>query len=146
MKIHLFISLIFLFCVCCKTQHKTPYEFEGQQIIFGQGGGFTGQVTEYTLLENGQLFAGTNQEGFVDELKSLDKNLVKQIFGTCNNLGFDTLALDKPGNQYYYFITKEGDKINKIQWAAGEKDLPKELNVLFGNLKNLTKTREQEKK
>ena len=132
--------------VSCKTQHKTPYDYKGQQIIFGQGGGFTGQVTEYTLLENGQLFAGTNQEGFVDELKSLDKNLVKQIFGTCKDLGFDTLALDNPGNQYYYFITKEGDKTNKIQWGAGEKDLPKELNILFGNLKTLTKNRVQEKK
>lgn len=146
MRFHVFIALVFLSCVSCKTQHKTPYDYDGQQIIFGQGGGFSGQVVEYTLLENGQLFAGTNQEGFVDELKSLDKNQVKQIFGMCKKYGFESLELDNPGNQYYYFITKEGDKKNKIQWATGEKELPEELRILFGNLKNLTKTRTLEKK
>jgi len=146
MRFQIFIALILLMCVSCKTQHKTPYDFEGQQIIFGQGGGFTGQVVEYTLLENGQLFTGTNQEGFVDELSKLDKKLVKQIFSMCKKYGFEDLKIDNPANQYYYFITKDGEKMNKVLWGVGDKEVPKELKILFGNLKNLTKTRVESRK
>jgi len=147
MKVQLFLFLVFLILVVsCKTQHKTPYEYEGHQIIFGQGGGFTGQITEYTLLENGQLFSGTNKEGFVDELESLDKNLAKQIFDLCERYGFADLKLNKPANQYYYFIAKEGNNANKILWGPGEEELPEELKILFGNLKRITKSKVLEKK
>ena len=146
MRFLIHISLIISLFYSCKSNHYTPYDFEGPQIKFGQGGGFTGQVTEYTLLRNGQIFAGTNKEGFVDELPRFDKKLVDQIFEMCEKYQYDSLKLDKPGNQYYFFTTQNGDKVNKIQWAPGEPELPQELYILFGNLKKLTQKKVSETK
>lgn len=138
MRLLLLMSLVYCGLFSCKSQQFTPYDFEGRQIIFGQGGGFSGQVTEYTLLENGQLFAGTNKEGFVDELKSVDKKVVKQIFSSSSDNGYDTISFDKPGNQYFYINFKKGDHTNLVQWAPGEQGISKELKIFFGNLKNIT--------
>jgi len=138
----LFISLFY----SCKSNRYTSYDFLGPQISFGQGGGFTGQVTEYTLLRNGQLFAGTNKEGFVDELPRFEKNLVNQVFDVCEKYEYNSISLDKPGNQYYFFTTRHGDEVNKIQWAPGQPEVPSELQILFNNLKKLTQKRVSETK
>jgi hypothetical protein len=121
----------------CKTKHYTPYEFEGKQLIFGTGGGFTGQVKEYTLLENGQLFSGAHQEGFVKELPKVKKNKTKQIFENYHSLHFDKITIDKPGNMYHYLIVKEGEKEHKIQWGAYDANPPRELTVFFANINKL---------
>ncbi|MBT8231057.1 MAG: hypothetical protein HKN51_04755 [Saprospiraceae bacterium] len=141
MKLPFIAFVLFTLLGSCKSTQFTPYNFEGVQLIFGQGGGFTGQVNEFTLLENGQLFAGTNQEGFVDELKPLDKNQSKQIFNISRDLGIEAIELDDPGNQYFYIIVKDGEKKNKLQWGANRQTMPNELKILFENLKNLTKQR-----
>lgn len=133
LKASIFICLLFF--IHCKPSHFTPYEYEGKIIVIGTGGGFTGQVREYTILENGQVFSGTSQEGFVKELPRLEKKDVVQIFRNYDELNFAALEIDKPGNMYHYLIMKNENGNHKIQWGAYDSNAPRELLIYFANLK-----------
>ncbi|MEO6758357.1 MAG: hypothetical protein ABIO24_02805, partial [Saprospiraceae bacterium] len=53
-------AALFLFC---KQPKYSAGNFPEKQLRWGSGGGFTGQVNSYVLLENGQLFKiGKNDE------------------------------------------------------------------------------------
>jgi hypothetical protein len=119
----------------CKSQSYTPYDYQGPSIRIGTGGGYTGQVREYCLLSNGQVFFGTNKEGFVNELESLSRDEVDQIFKNYSQLAFSELKIDKPGNMYHYLIYKDGKGEHKIQWGAHDANPPRELSIYFANLK-----------
>ena len=88
----IFISLLI---VGCKTKSATPYDYTGQKIIIGFGGGFAGTVTEYTILEDGHLYRGTNTEGNVYELDKIKKRRVEQAFDNFFNLGLDKNRMEQ---------------------------------------------------
>lgn len=131
----LFVIGVALSMSACKSSYSTPYDYEGPVIVIGSGGGFTGQVEEYTVLSNGQLFFGTGNEGFVHTLPDLAKGDVAQIFKNYKDLGFDKLEIDKPGNMYHYLIYRNKDSTHKIQWGAYDANPPRELTIFFANLK-----------
>lgn len=133
-----------LFFSSCKSKHFTPYDYEGEIIRFGQGGGFTGQVTEFTLLSNGQLFKGTNKEGNVFELNRLESDEVEQVFTNYRRLQLDTLDLNRPGNLYSYIIHNNGPDEHKIQWGAHDFKTPKELSTYFSILMRYAKDKNKQ--
>ena len=51
------LAVFSLFCCGCSTPQYTPLDYPYRQLRFGSGGGFTGEVNEYALLDNGQLFS-----------------------------------------------------------------------------------------
>ncbi|MFN7119583.1 MAG: hypothetical protein ACK4TA_22495, partial [Saprospiraceae bacterium] len=55
-KLLFFISLISILSWQCQRKPYTPENLPDLQLRFGDGGGFTGAVTTFTLLTNGQLF------------------------------------------------------------------------------------------
>jgi hypothetical protein len=133
----IFFSIGFL---QCKTQEFTPYDYKEEILIFGKGGGFTGESIEYSLLSNGQIFKGTNKEGNVIELKKLKKRKVDQIFKNYHLLKFDEMMINRPGNIYYYLELKQGELKHKIQWGAHDFNCPETLNIYFSNLMATVKT------
>ncbi len=135
-KIILVLLLSLLLCQC-KTQSYSPDSYEEAMIVIGTGGGFTGQLEEYCLLSNGQLFRRKNQQSYENELTPLGKNETQQIFNTYRQMKFDTLDIDKPGNMYHYFIYRKKGLEHKIQWGAYDANTPKELTIHFANLKKL---------
>ena len=137
----LFITLISsLLLLECKTQDYTPYDYDGEVLIFGKGGGFTGQSIEYSLLSNGQLFMNTHKEGNVTELKRVEKSVAKQIFSNFHSLGFGDLDVNKPGNTYYYLGFRHDGKAHKIQWGAHDYKTPQTLKIYFSNLMAIVKS------
>jgi len=140
LKLITLMILVSCFFLNCKTQdYSTPYEYPDQMIIFGNGGGFSGRVQEWTLLDNGQMFKGTNQEGNVNVLNKVDKDQVKQIFKNYKTLKFGDLQIDSPGNMYFFLIMKEEDKEHKLTWGSYDAGEPKELKLFYANLISLTR-------
>ena len=131
-----FIFSLFAF-VSCTQKYYTPYEYQGAQLIIGTGGGYTGQVIEYTLLDNGQVFGGTNKEGKVTMTPKLNKKTTKQLFSNYEMLDFRQLQVDKPGNMYHYLIYKNEETNHKLQWGAYDAEAPRELLIYFANLKKI---------
>lgn len=143
----LFIALALVavvgFYSSCKTAKYTPMDFTKTQITFGTGGGFSGLVNDYTLLENGQLFKRSSQDDKFVELKKAKKKAVKQAINNYTFLGINELAVDQPGNLYYFIEYKDADgKTHRTTWGNGESPHEEKLKLYYSQLASLIKKEE----
>lgn len=122
----------------CKTQQYTPADYQKGQIVFGSGGGFTGGVTEYALLENGQLFSKANMGADFVAVKKLKSNLVTQLFKNIEVLKLKEVQLNDPGNRYYFIQIKGKDIDHKITWGNNE-TAPKQVTSFYKILNHIIK-------
>lgn len=128
-----------LSCICllfsCKAKHESIYDYTGDKLVFGTGGGFSGKVTEYTLLSNGEFYSGTSNEGNVYQLDHNMKDRVNQIFKNYESLGFSDLDINETGNITKYIIKhSKNQNPHRIQWADFVIEVPDELNIYHRNL------------
>ena len=135
----LIISLgIVLVCVAlaaCSTTKSTPTDHSGQQITFGDGGGFAGIEHTYVLLDNGALYkkADNGQHDFVH---SVDKQLAKQVFVNAVELDLGNYLYLNPGNMYEYIEWDNDGQTNRICWDSYKDNVKKEIKILHQILKN----------
>ncbi len=111
-----------------------PKDFKGNQIHFGQGGGFTGVITHFALLEDGRVF----QKEFRDSTFTLhdtwDKAFVKQMFHNYQQLKLDQVEHYHPGNLYYFIEHRSPTTdTHRISWGQSGYS-PTENIVTFYNL------------
>ena len=107
------------------------------QIVFGSGGGFTGRVHEYSLLEDGRIIAIKRDSATQKVIKKIDKNKVAQLYAQVDSMRLHTWLYDAPGNIYHYIIIKrDGKKDNKIVWDAGNQaNVPNNIEAYYMQLR-----------
>lgn len=138
MKHILIITSAIFFLTQCKTaDYATPYNYEGRSISFGNGGGFTGRVLDFTLMDNGQIFKGANKEGNVTMVRKIPREQADQIFSNYDVLGFGDQTVSSPGNMYYYVEMWDNDHSHKLVWGNHDAGESKELRVYHANLMSL---------
>ncbi len=131
-----------LFFANCKVVKYTPGNLPVNQLIFGNGGGFTGVETSYTLLENGQIFKQVGVNGTYQELKPINRKKAKSLFEKAVTLQLFKLDINQPGN-LYYFVREINQQIDsKVTWGAGDFLPPQGLVFLYKDLATLVKDRE----
>ena len=134
----------------CKTTKYTPEAFPEKQIIFGDGGGFSGVVTQFILLENGQFFKKTSLKEGHEELEPLKKKQAKEIYERLANLRLHKFDINHPGNLYYFLRTTDEELDHTITWGAGDYNLREDIMSFYKDLRALLKDRklfgEREKK
>ncbi|MEO0339551.1 MAG: hypothetical protein AAF242_10085, partial [Bacteroidota bacterium] len=64
----------------CKTKQYAATSLPDKKIVFGKGGGFTGAVTEYILLENAQLFEHPFMQDSLVVMEAMKRKTCKQTF------------------------------------------------------------------
>jgi len=126
----------------CKTQQYTPMDFPKGQIIFGSGGGFAGTMSEFVILENGEMFSKNGIEGEYLNLKKLERNVVKQMFNNVETFNIKDVKLDQPGNMYYYIQIKDKNSDNRIVWGGGD-PVPKEIKTMYNILNHYAKMKSE---
>ena len=136
------LALILVFFAACKATKYTPEKLPARQVVFGDGGGFAGIETAYTLLENGQLFKQVGVEGGFVELKPLKSQAAKELFEKVNSLQLFKLDIDKPGNMYYFLRQVTDHLDSRVTWGAGDYLPPAGLVSVYKELKAITKDRE----
>ena len=139
-----FILLIFtcfgLSFGCSKKY--TPDSYPKARIHFGSGGGVTGAITEYILLENGQLFKKSSlNETMLEAKKLIGNNQTKQLFSNYEFLGLNEVQVNKPGNLYYFVQHLNGDKDHKMTWGGGG-TTPDKLKTFYTLLNNVARQAE----
>jgi len=123
----------------CKSTKYTPTDFPDSQITFGSGGGFTGAVTDYTLLENGQLFKRSSLKNEFLALHKVKKDVVKQMFKNYEFLNIGQETINEPGNLYYFIQYKDKDKKeHKITWND-QSAVSENVKTYYGILTAITK-------
>ncbi len=138
MKILIYLSLcalILLTVLACKTTKYSSDELPDRQLYFGNGGGFTGAVNEYMLLDNGQLFK--HDSGEYTELPKTKKKKAQALFKTYYDLKLDSLQFRRPGNMYFYLRMKDKEQEYFTSWGNPNILPDSTIAVLYDNLMGL---------
>jgi hypothetical protein len=106
------------------------------RIEFGHGGGFTGAVTTYVLLNNGRMYQELMERNEYNKLRRISKDEATTLFAECEKLR--TLKTDSPGNMYYFVTIKDSVQIPR-RWIFGDPSVapPSELEALYKRLVGL---------
>lgn len=135
MKKLLLLTCLSLFIFTqCKVVKYTPDKLPTRQIIFGEGGGFTGIETAYTLLENGQIFKQVGVESTYKELRSIKPKTAKSIFEKVHSLQLYKMDIERPGN-LYYFLQEVNEAIDsRVVWGSGNYVPPPSVIAVYKEL------------
>lgn len=123
------LILLFLGFLSCTKKIATD-KMPATQIVFGHGGGFTGMVHEYALLENGYIVRIQKDSATQRIVKKIGKKKAATYFARVDSMRLHTWLYDVPGNIYHYVILKrEGKKDNKIVWDGSGNDTHAPENI-----------------
>jgi hypothetical protein len=111
----------------CKVIKYTPEKLPLRQIIFGDGGGFSGIETSYILLENGQLFKKSGLGTGMQELESVRKKQTEELFRKTAAIQLYKLDIHKPGNLYYFLQEVNEETDSRATWGSGDYLPPQNL-------------------
>jgi hypothetical protein len=119
---HLSIALLTIIaCVpmlSCKTSVDFPAEYRGEQIHFGQGGGFTGIVEYYVLLDDGRLYQRGWRDSTYTQMNTWPRSFTRQMFSNYHALGLSEMKHYEPGDIYYFIQYRRGKSdIHRIAWG-----------------------------
>jgi hypothetical protein len=112
----------------CAAQKKLNFgKMPKKQLVFGAGGGFGGTVSEFCLLEDGQLYEKMSKNEY-HRLKTLNKKETKTHFAQLDSLQLQRVIFHQPGDIYYY-ITLRRDKMDEHQVLWGKADRPVRADI-----------------
>ena len=137
-----FYPLLFsLILISCKTAEEvnstsTP---QGKRYAIGQGGGFTGDYSEFILGEDGKVFKYDFKYDREVFFKNVSKADLIYFLEKIEALSLDGMEMNSPGNMSYYIDVREGrTSINKLVWGHPnfypDKDLVELHKEMFDSL------------
>jgi hypothetical protein len=106
----LFLLALTTTLLSCGNKGGDPLNYPGAQLHFGQGGGFTGEVNYFVLLDNGRLFERIGSDSTYALRDTWKKRFSRQLFKEYDTLGISELTLQQPGNLYYFIEMHAPDK------------------------------------
>ncbi len=134
----LIIKLLLLNAIivgCSITKNSTDVE----QLTFGNGGGFTGNVTEYILNPKGEIFKHEKLPKSETKIKKISKEKTFELFSKAKAVQLDTCKFIYPGNMYYFIKIKSNGKENYISWGDGKHKVNPEIESFYNEFINLLK-------
>jgi len=126
--------ILLLLLAGCNNKPYTPDQLPVLQLRFGDGGGFTGAVTEYMLLENGQLFYLNSMEKDTMEIGKLKKGEAKSLLREVEALQLEKMDVQEPGNQYYFLGMKTKDRSHQITWGSPNYTIDPTIEAVYKKL------------
>ncbi len=110
---------------------KNPMLFPSMLTI-GNGGGFTGEVTAYHILGNGDVLK-TSTLGGRDTtfLKTLSPEELRQIHNQSENLKLKSTKFNHPGNMYYFVNLTDPQHTHRITWGHHTHKIPEPIRNFY---------------
>ena len=140
-KTLLYLILAGCFLWSCKptyTATELP-EVTEAQLRFGSGGGITGAVSSWILLENGQLFWQENARSEYVEKGRVSRKAAKVVFEQATTLAVQEADIQAPGNIYQFVEMKTAAGSGKATWGDPSVTISPEFTNLYQALMALTK-------
>ncbi len=128
------VGTLLAFNVGCKAPDYTPTELPTSQIAIGSGGGITGMVKEYILLENGQIFLKNSLVDTLSELPTLKRGQARKIYQEMSALSLDTVNFIHPGNTYRYICHRRENSETRITWGDLQHEIHPEIETFYEKL------------
>ena len=130
------ISQIMLFS--CASRKATPDTYEKRQLVFGSGGGVTGMVTTYYLLENGQLFKKGSMDSSYELVKKVPGKVRKAMFATMEQMKLSDMEINHPGNMYYFIQTNQEGGKGRVCWGEQGYKISDDVKSFYQSLTKIT--------
>lgn len=133
-KTYSLISLLLLLFATSCTSTKLPGD-----IYFGSGGGFTGNVTTYTLSPDLNLYKTESIAQKKELLRSISKKELAGIATAFTKMNFKDIAVNTPGNMSQFITIKENGKVYTSIWSgktSGNESIDKLYSQLIQLLPN----------
>lgn len=125
------ISIVFMLSLSSCSNKILPEKMPTTQIIFGSGGGFTNQIKEYSLLENGKIVEKATDGTHFNVITTVEQDKAEQCFNICKSFKLDELKFNEPGNMYYFLtIRSHAKEDNHIVWGDRSKPIAPEVATL----------------
>ncbi len=124
------IFLALLFFSSCSSQ-KVLNRYADTQIVFGNGGGFTRQSSEYILNTDGEILFVKGIEKDTVVLSPLSKKTTVNIFKKFSESGIDTLTFNHPGDRYYFIKEVKTEVLHQVIWGDPSYTTPAEVDDLY---------------
>lgn len=141
MKYLIFTSfLLTIFLMGCSSQNQLS-QYEGTEIVFGNGGGVSGQVTEFTLNTAGQIVLKERIGSQIKSVADLKKSTTKKIYSQLSDINFSNINFNHPGNLYYFIREVKGDKTHEIVWGSPSQQVPSSIKEFYDYLMSNVSTR-----
>ena len=129
------LTLILFFCLSCNSVKQIPADYAGIQLIFGKGGGVTGQAIVYYLLENGMVFRSQGiAENPIEKYGKIPIADARSILDNYNTLNLRDIDFVHPGNIYHFIEWKKGTDSHKITWGDNSFEVDENAQLLYGIL------------
>ncbi len=131
------LLLLFFTLISCHKKIMATDKMPQNRLEFGHGGGFTGAITTYVLLENGRIYEDLFQYKQYKEVKRIDKSEAALFYTECKKIM--TLNTDAAGNMYYFVSMKTGNDSTSKRLLFGDPSVatPAELESLYKRLAGL---------
>lgn len=137
----LFSLLLIFFIIFSASAMPVANPYNGDKIVFGGGGGFTGITVSYVLYSNGELYQQASSSGQKDVfLKKIGLKQRKKLFAKANAIYKNYSAFERPGNMTDYLeVAKSKKKAKKYSWGEAGYSPPADIKELHNLLIALIK-------
>jgi len=132
-KLAPFLFLLFLLSACSSLKN-TVYKPSSFEIRFGHLGGFTNLPMEYLI--NGDRNVFKVQHDTIFCVNKLTREELEGIQCSFNELNFETMHLDVPGDMTYFIRVKTPEYANEVQWyhLSGNAEVKELYSILLTTL------------
>lgn len=101
------VAFYALFVSCTTKKIFSPKDDSSQYIATGNGGGFTGKITKYYFLDNGEVYQDSELTNAFEKVAEVSENMVTQQWRAYAQFGLKYTNLNQPGNFYYILEFKQ---------------------------------------
>ena len=139
MKYIFYLSIIMTFIVVgCSSQNGLA-KYGNTEIVFGSGGGYSGQVIEYRINTDRMLSSTNSLTKETKTIGKLSKKVTKHLYDELNRLKLPLIDYNKPGNMSHFVKQSKGNKESKVVWGDISEDIPKDVKAYYNLLMSIVK-------
>ncbi len=123
----------------CKTTKVSPEKYDEAKIYFGNGGGFSGKLNEFCMLDNGEVYQINPSSREADIRKVSSRSDAKNLFKKLNSMDLQQYPYDKPGNMFYWMKYHSKTDTTYLIWGDGTMEVDEKVIKVYDELVEFTR-------
>jgi hypothetical protein len=108
--------------------------------VAGSSGGFSGQVTKYYFLSDGNVYRTESLMKRDSLIRHLTKKEAKTVFKKLKALHLEKIDFNHPGNMTYFIEQTKKGKASMVKWGDNSKETPADVSEFYKYIMDLIST------
>jgi hypothetical protein len=108
--------------------------------VAGSSGGFSGQVTRYYFLSDGNVYRTESLMKKDSLIRHLTKKETKTVFKKLKALHLEKTEFNHPGNMTYFIEQNKKGKVSTVKWGDSTKETPADISAFYKYIMDLIAT------